>query len=196
MNAKRIFICVALLTFALTFSGCWTLSIYPLFTEEDLITDPLLEGVWGDPEDPEDETWDFKQVNGKAYRLIVREGEQNLLINPAKDGLFEVHLLQLEGYKFLDIYPEEPEGVNGFYKSHVIPAHSFVRVRIEGNVLAIAGLDVEWLGEQLDQGLLNIPHEQRNDEIVLTASTEELQRWVLDNIEVAFEKFEEQSRLQ
>jgi hypothetical protein len=196
MNAKRIFICVALLTLVITLSGCWTLSIYPLFTEEDLITDPMLEGIWGDPEDPEDETWDFKQMNDKSYRLIVREDEQRLLIDPAKDGLFEVHLLQLGDYKFLDIYPEEPEGVNGFYKSHVIPAHSFVRVRIEGNVLLTAGLDIEWLGEQLDQGLLDISHEQRNDEIVLTASTEELQRWVLENIDVAFEKFEELSRLQ
>ena len=178
------------------FGGCWTLSMNPLYTEKDLIVDPMLEGIWGDPENPQDETWEFRLQDDKSYRLVVREDEQHLLINPEKDGLFEVHLLKLGENKFLDLFPEEPEGVNGFYKAHVIPAHSFLRMKLEGHVLSVAELDVEWLQAEADSSRLDIPYQRREGTIVLTASTEELQKWVLAHLDEAFEDFEITKRLQ
>ncbi len=197
MKTIRTFVAVTLIAAtALLLGGCWTLSINPLYTEADLVYDPGLEGIWGDPEDPENETWEFKKSGEKSYRLIVREDEQHLLIDPAKDGLFEVHMLKLGDYTFLDLYPEEPEGVNALYTSHVIPAHSFTRMSLEGHVLTLTYFDSDWLKELADAGTLSLRHEQREGLVVLTAPTEEVQQFVLEHIDEAFEESSEVKRLQ
>ena len=62
MKTMKTFVAVTLIAAtALLLGGCWTLSINPLYTEADLVYDPGLEGIWGDPEDPENETWEFKE---------------------------------------------------------------------------------------------------------------------------------------
>ena len=37
---------VVTLLFVLT-AGCWSVSVYPLYTEKDLVSEPLLLGTWG-----------------------------------------------------------------------------------------------------------------------------------------------------
>ncbi len=194
---KSRIVCLFLTVVLLALSGCWTLSVNPLYTESDIVYDDALEGLWGNPDNPEDETWEFKSAGEDSYRLVVRpEGKQQLLIDPETDGLFEVRMLQLDGHRFIDLFPEEPEKVNSFYKSHVIPAHSFARISIEGNVLRLVALDTEWLEEQDNQELLDISHVRQSDVIYLTASTEELQAWVLEHIDEAFDDVSVQTRLQ
>jgi uncharacterized protein with PIN domain len=75
---------------------------------------------------------------------------------------------------------------------HVIPAHSFMRVSLEGHVLRLAFFDLDWLKKNIEQNKVTIKHERRDDTIVLTASTEELQKFVLEHVEEAF-LFEEES---
>jgi hypothetical protein len=93
---------------------------------------------------------------------------------------------------FLDLYPEEPETGSEFYNMHVIPAHSFIRVSLEGHVLRLGFFDLDWLKSNIEENRVTIKHERRDDTIVLTASTEELQRFVLGHVAEAF-KFEEES---
>ena len=197
MSKRRYVACSLLLLCAIfVIPGCWQLSVHPLYTAEDLVSVDGLEGVWGDPDDPEDETWQFIESDGKSYRLIIREEEQSLLVDPAKDGLFEVHLLRLGGRLYMDVFPEEPEGVNGFYMGHVIPAHSFIMMELEGHVLTLSSLDVEWLKKGIDEGRIDIKHERRDDTIVLTASTGELQEFVVRYADEAFNAEDPVYRLQ
>jgi hypothetical protein len=102
------------------------------------------------------------------------------------EGVFEARLLKLGEHMFLDLFPEEPETGHEFYNMHVIPAHSFIRVSLEGHVLRLGFFDLEWLKKNLDQNKVKIKHERRGDTIVLTASTKELQNFVLEHIEEAF----------
>jgi hypothetical protein len=143
-------------------------------------------GTWGEKEHEKDlsELWIFKKSGEKSYQLIIKDQEE--------EGLFEAHLLKLGDYLFLDLYPEEPEESSEFYKMHVIPAHSFILVSLEGHVLRLGFFDLDWLEENIEQNKITIKHERRDDTIVLTASTEELQEFVLKHVKEAF-PFEEDS---
>ena len=186
---KSIIIIAFILILVLGMTGCFVLSVHPLYFEKDLVFESGLVGTWGEKEHEKDlsELWIFKKSGEKSYRLIIRDVEEG-------EGLFEAHLLKLGDHMFLDLYPEEPETGSEFYNMHVIPAHSFMRVSLEGYVLRLAFFDLDWLKKNIEQNKVSIKHECRDDTIVLTASTEELQAFVLKHIEEAF-IFEEEGTL-
>lgn len=170
----------------LSMTGCFVLSVHPLYFEENLIFEPGLVGTWGEKQYEKDlsELWIFKKSGDKSYRLIIREKDSG-------EGVFEAHLLKLGKHLFLNLYPEEPETGMEFYNMHLIPAHSFIKVSLEGHVLRLGFFDLDWLEKSLEQNKVKIKHERRDDTIVLTASTKELQEFVINHVEEAF-KFEEE----
>ena len=183
---KTFVISVFVLGLVLGMTGCFVLSVHPLYFEKDLVFESGLVGTWGEKEHEKDlsELWIFKKSGDKSYQLIIKDQDE--------EGFFEAHLLKLGDYLFLDLYPEEPEESSEFYKMHVIPAHSFILVSLEGHVLQLGFFDLDWLEENIEQNKITIKHERRDDTIVLTASTEELQKFVLKHVKEAF-PFEEDS---
>jgi len=170
----------ALVALALLASGCWTLSIDPLYTTNTLVLQDGLLGIWGDPEDSTSGTWTFLPVEEeKAYRLVIEEPDK-------PDGVFEVHLVRLGEYLFMDLFPEEPESDNEFYVAHVIPAHSIWKISLQGHVLVVDVLDPEWLKKNIGDGKIDLKHLERSGTIVLTAPTAELQEFVQEYAEEAF----------
>ena len=177
---------------AVMMNGCWTLSIHPLYTDDEIVVDDMIEGKWY-PSKSRDQIWMFEKNNDDSYRLtVIEEGVKEQLdkmednnfrlmmtIDPTRDGIFEAHLLRLGDELFLDIFPEYPESGNEFYISHLIPGHSFMRVSIQGNVLLLSGLNMEWLKEGIEAGEIDIKHERSQDVFVLTAGTAKLQEFVL-----------------
>jgi hypothetical protein len=78
-----------LLGFVVLLVGCYTLSIDPLYFEEDLVFDPSLVGIWGDTESADGGTWTFLSRGGKSYQLVTTEDDES-------DGVFEAHLLRAQ----------------------------------------------------------------------------------------------------
>ena len=175
------------LILVLGLTGCFVLSVHPLYFEKDLVFESGLLGTWGEKTHEKDlsELWIFEKTGDKSYRLTIRDEEDG-------EGMFEAHLLKLGDHLFMDLYPEEPETGSEFYNMHVIPAHSFMRVSLEGHVLRLGFFDLEWLEKNIEESKVSIKHERRDDTIVLTASTKELQQFVLKHFEEAFE-FQEES---
>jgi hypothetical protein len=173
MRTAKIFIIFGIM---LLIVGCVP-SLHPLFTEKDLVFEPSLVGTWVGEGDKT--TWTFQKAEDDAYELVYAEGKV-----PAK---FDAHLLRLGKSLFLDIYPADTEIHekidNDFYQFHLIPAHTFSKVWIEGDVLHLGMLDHDWLKKMIDNKKVNISHERLSDEpspmIVLTASTKALQKFVL-----------------
>ena len=177
------------------FCGCWGISIHPLYTEKDLYFDPALAGNWMGSD--QDMIFIFKaSENRKAAENI--DYELNLTeVKTGKTlpGGFEAHLFRLNEHVFLDLYPEEPESDNAFYNGHLIPLHSFWKVYLKGDTLGLAAFDVKWLGEMIEQNKIDLKYEVsrsggkimgEHDQIVLTSSTEELQTFILNHLEMAF----------
>jgi hypothetical protein len=159
-------------------AGCWTLSINPLYFEEDLVLEPTLVGIWGDPKGDASETWTFEEAEGKTYRLVTQESD-------APDAVFDAHLLMLGGDLYLDLYPEEVEDGNEFQLGHLVPAHSFWKVGLEGDDLTLDCIDTQWLEAKLDSGIVTLDHIRPEDVVVLSASTADLQTFVLTYMDEA-----------
>jgi len=158
-------------------AGCIP-SLHPLYTSKDVIFDQSLLGAWtGEKKSG----WTFSNEGGK-YQAIYTD-------NDGKTGEFVAHLLKLNGTMFLDLFPADPGlAQNGFYMMHLVPAHSFLLVSRIDPVLELTPLSPNWLKNYLKEHPDAIAHEVITDEkdahtaIVLTASTEQLQKFVLANL--------------
>jgi hypothetical protein len=116
-------------------------SLHPLFTASDLVFDHRLLGAWseGDSKD----IWTFEKSGAKAHRLTTTD-RPFTFENKAggkRFGRFEAHLCQLGKYRFLDLYPQDSRAAStDFYKAHLIAAHSFLKVSLDGDDLHLAPL--------------------------------------------------------
>jgi hypothetical protein len=158
--------CWVALGLAVMTAGCTVRSLYPLYTEGDLIFEPRLLGTWG--ENDSKDTWTFRQSGAKAYEVIARES--------SGETRFEAHLLKLGSLWFLDVCSK------GVDDAVAIPAHLFVQIRLEGDTLHVALLSWDWLRDMLARDPHAIAHlrllEGDSDSFVLTAAPKELQKFV------------------
>lgn len=173
MRLLRILTAVAL---AATLAGCWVLSIEPLYTSDDLVFEPSLIGIWGGDADTDDETWTFTSEDSSAYLLVTTETGEH-------DARFDAHLLRLGGRLMMDLLPQEPDEVNEFQLGHLIPGHSFWTVSLVGDSLVLDVLDVQRVRNFIDSTGVKISHIEKDDVVVLTASTAELQEFIGTNID-------------
>ncbi len=162
---------LVVLGWALLLAGCEpTLSLHPLFTEKDLVFEPALVGSWAGEEDKT--TITFQKAGENAYELFfMGEGTTG--------KHFEARLAQVGRFLFLDVCPKEVDTKDDFYKKHLVRAHTFYRIKIDGDVLKINYLDDDWVKKMAAERTTNIPQENLDGEIVLTAATDELQNFVL-----------------
>ncbi len=173
-------------------SGCVPIfSINPLYSEKDVVFKEELLGVWADPNSPEG-AWEFKRddESKNAYQLIVDIGDD------AK-GLFDAHLVDLKGQLFLDVYPAQKgfeqtmEGLEEKVKdpnstvwplnfAFLVPVHTFIKVDSIEPMLTMRLTDDDLMKKLLEQDPKAVKHAVLDeDRFVLTASTKELQAFVL-----------------
>ena len=157
---------------ALILGGCIP-SLHPLYTDDTLVFDEALLGKWISTGDNDEQIWQFSKAGENEYELRILQDD--------KEGRFEAHLLELDGTRYLDLYPAENkslENLNDVYKMHLVAAHTFMIVN-----LSESNLQLNWFMHELledDPNLLQ--HEKVNkDQIILTASTEDLQRFVIEH---------------
>ena len=163
----------AALGFLLILTSCVP-SLNPLYTDDDLISDDNLLGVWMDAEATE--SWAFTASGEKEYRLVYTDEK-------GKKGEFKARLLRIEGKTFLDLMPVKPESAqNDFYKANFLPTHTFVQINQSAPNAQISYLEPEWLKAFLDKNPAVIRHEKISGEILLTASTRELQKFLLAHL--------------
>ena len=165
----------------LMLSGCVS-SLNPIYTEQDLIFDAGLLGVWTDEEATE--SWAFTFSDENEYKVVYTDEK-------GKKGEFKAHLLKTEGKTFLDLTPVRPQlSQNDFYKSHFLALHTFVQILQTSPTVQISYLEPEWLKKYLDKNPSALRHEKISGEILLTASPKELQKFLLTHLktEGAFSK--------
>lgn len=163
---KRIFLLGAAL-FCL--AGCLVPSLHPLYTETDKLILPGLAGDWLPQDD--DEVWSFQAEPDSSYALAYIEGEDT--------SWFVVHLVNLDGTVFMDMYPDPSDVLSDAYKEHLVGVHTFCKIEIDSSELTISILDSDWLRSQIDSGKVSIRHDTLGPgDLVLTANTDELQQFM------------------
>ena len=172
--------------------GCVPIfSINPLYTEKDVVFKEELLGIWADPNNPE-AAWEFKRhdESENVYKLIVD-------MDAEARGLFDARLVNLKGQLFLDVYPDEKaleqtmEDLEEKAKdpnntvwplnfAFLVPVHTFIKVDSIEPTLTMRRTDDELMEELLEQDPKAVKHAVLDeDRVVLTASTKELQAFVL-----------------
>lgn len=84
-------------------AGCVpVMSLHPLYTEQDVVFEEKLLGVWVDDPNGPEMTWEFQRPDEskKEYELIFSDKE-------GKKGIFTSNLAKLNGRFFLDAYAKE-----------------------------------------------------------------------------------------
>jgi hypothetical protein len=155
-------------------SGCWTISLQPLFSDDTLTYDEGLLGTWKN----EDATAVFMQAADKKYGIQYTED--------SKTSLLEARLVKLGEQRYLDVHPP-PKGDTDVTAVHRVDAHSFWKVSLEGDKLRLTLMDFDWLRDLLEKDPKAISAVRVDkDLILLTASSAELQQFVRRHSEQAF----------
>lgn len=165
---------------AVLLGGCIpVMSLHPLYTEEDVVFEEKLLGTWVDDSNC---TWEFKCPNEpeKIYKLVFSDDE-------GQKGSFDVRLAKLENKLFLDAYPgempwdkEDPNKTGWFYNTFfLIPAHTFIKINSIEPELKLQLTNVDEMKKLLKENPDTVKHELVEDGMILTASTKELQAFVV-----------------
>ena len=202
---KRLIIFSLLL---LSLTGCFLKSVNPLVTSESAITLDDLDNTWqsddqrwtfiNDPVSlPEiavrgssfDGTFSLESTGGTIFSdeniyLVILEDIQAMSVDTT---LFIGYVGDFEGDYFLDLsLLDAGADTESFRSVHLFPVHSFSRVSINNNELAIEFFRDTWIKEQIMDNRVRIKHEQVKGgpidddiSILITAGTPELQQFVM-----------------
>jgi len=177
-----------LLILVVILPGC-VYSLYPLYTNSDLVYDSKLEGVWGEPGSKD--VWKFENLlehelapyKNKADREKQEIIKKNLinkntyLLTYTENGVSKkmlANMFKLDNNLFLDLFPESEPCTDNY-----IPVHSYAKIKMMGNKFEFAPFDSDFLNKLLEQNTIRIKHESFENYKIITASTEDLQKFVM-----------------
>ena len=161
---------------AATLTGCVVTSVHPFYTAQDVAFEPALLGRWL-ADDPAN-SFEFKKAGDDHYQIVITEKEN-------KSSESAAYLFKLDGQLFLDHSPTNPPDLA------LLPLHQISKVTMAGDTFTIASMRYEWLRDQMTNSPAPLRHEvvtqkdekgQGDSRIVLTASTQDLQQFILRNV--------------
>jgi hypothetical protein len=157
--------------------GCLITSLHPLYEDKDLVFEPKLLGIWKPDEANPTESWTVEKASEKGYHLTLDDDNYSSLLT--------AHLARFGTNYFLNLRisksgMKEIRDMEGPYLGFLVPAHIFAKVTFSDAHLEAATLDVGKTREFLRKNPAALRYELiENDQIVVTASTKELQDFLL-----------------
>ncbi len=160
----------ALLTLSLVLimEGCIP-SLYPLYTDMDVVFDPAFLGEWVSA-DHSKTSLSFTKGNKNQYELVFTDDE-------SKKTTYAGVVLRLGDKLFMDVKQTRSE-----CDCLALQVHMFFFVSQVEPTLKISGLDSDWLEKFLKKSPRALGHEHVDQDIVLTAPPQKLQSFVLRHL--------------
>lgn len=96
---------------------------------------------------------------------------------------FRPRLIEVGDGLYASVVPgqqAEASGNSGSYEIHLTQARRVYRLELDGERLRLVDLSDDWLKAQLDSGRIELGHELTGETLVITASTQEVQRFLLE----------------
>jgi hypothetical protein len=187
MKIKRVAVLVVM-GLGLVLAGCIVPSVYPFYTDKDVLMDPALLGLWSAVDANDKEHWTFEKAGEQRYKVTIVDNDTNI---------YSAHLFKLKDRQFMDamLLPDRGAG---------IPSHYLLKVAQIEPTLKMATLNYKWLDSYLDEHpdairhiiVLDDPADTNTAHIVLTADTKALQKFIVSqmNNTNAFEPMTEMKR--
>ena len=148
------------------FYGC-VYSVHPLFGDEELVIRQELLGRW----QVDDETfWEFSLTDDNRYDVLhVDRGDTTYL---------EAGLGLVGDTYFLDFAIDNIDKLSDMELFHLFPTHTFAKVSFRESRIVLEWFATQWLENLIKDKRIRIKHELENKQVLLTASTEELQKFL------------------
>jgi len=160
-----------LLILVLATSSCTVFSVHPLYDETSLVNDKRLHGTWMDSEDSS--TFVKIEPTGNFYKLTRWEKEDTIW--------YEAFYLKLGNYYYLDLFPlnGKPYKIDNQLLYNYLPVHSFLKLEVGRDRTIVSIFDEDKLMNLFRQNRIRLRHELMDDYVLITASTEDLQKFIM-----------------
>lgn len=151
-------------------------SIHPIYTEQDVVQRDEIVGRWIDKDGTE--TWHFHQADEGSYQLVLVDQQ-------GRDAIFSVHLTEIGGALFMDLFPVRADETNpGFYEHHLVSVHTFLRVSLTDQAMGLSFLHPEWLKRNRAELGTTLPYVQHDkNSLLLTGDTATLRKFLAEHLE-------------
>lgn len=154
-------------------------SVNPFYAGKDIRFEPQLLGDWQAQDSASDPPrWRFESEDGKTYKVTVSD-------EGGRTGLFKATLFNLEDHAFLDLIPAKCDYATNqadLVAFSMFPGHLLFHVAQIAPALELAPFDFDWLEDFLTENPAALSHHRDGDRLLLTASTPELQGFVLKHL--------------
>ena len=174
--------CVGVLAvLALVLSGCVVRSLYPVYTKDDLVFLPEIEGTWNT--DTDGQTMSFVRDDDGYIFVFAENGEPTPLA---------AHFARIGKKTYLDLTVADASVCEGAGE-YLTPVHVFYEAEVRDKTLRIRPMDPDWIKDRRERGRLWIDYMKQDDATLLTADTARVQRFIRRwaNCEEAWEDWTE-----
>jgi hypothetical protein len=160
------------------------LSVHRLYTSDEVVFEPNLVGSWVAAEPDENSgimQMDIVKAGANGYEITFTM-QDTPTAQVAKIS-FDAHLVKLHGRLFIDVVQTALQ-IDGkpSERQIAVPGHMFGKISVDGQNLRMSFLDDDWVAREIKSGGLSIDTEDEGFQpAVLTASTAELQKFVVDH---------------
>jgi len=180
-------------TFLVIFLSSCLRTLHPIFTIKDIVYEPKLFG-----------TWKIENQGTKGFVIITNLAADNSIELPEKisaikqkgylvsyqdeDGnateQYIAFLARVGKHLYFDYFPADKKDnktVDEFFVSHFVKMHTSYRVDIsKDDSFELSQLDELYVTKLINEKKIRISHEKdANGNIVVTASTDELQQYII-----------------
>jgi hypothetical protein len=170
---------LVLLCLPLVTAGC-VRSLHPIYTEQTLTYDPAFLGSWLDEKG--ETRLDIAASSDNDERGAVKSYRVTYTDKDAKPARLLGHLAKVGDLLVADLMlaDESELPASDFAKSHLFPLHTFWVVRHDdAAAMTIRAVDHDWMKKFAKENPGEIAHFMSNDDVILTAPPEELQKFLL-----------------
>ena len=147
-------------------------STHPLYDASVAISEPRIIGNWVCEDSDTSQTVPIRQSGPGVYELPVSDPESG------RTHKMEIHLVRIGPDLFADASEREAtaEGEAPRGPSQIAREHYLLKVWIDDESLRVAGLDYNWMKQQIDTKAIITPYKLTDDfSLVLTGTTAQLQ---------------------
>jgi hypothetical protein len=184
---KKIYSTLLLLVMMVSLNSC-LLTLFPIYTEKDIVYLPDLLGYFKKINEDKDEEWmviqplseykgkltpGLEAIKNKGYLVSFSDKEKN---NPNKFIAFSP---RLGNGLYMDFAPLHKAERDPVYENMRIPMHAVYRIRdLNKNGFLLHRFSSGFLSGLIERKKIRISNEYLNGEAVITASTKELQDYI------------------
>jgi hypothetical protein len=169
---KNIILALILILLTVITWGCVP-TLHCLYSNEVTVYDPNLLGTWAEPNSFE--TWTLAKSDPNCYAITYSEKD-------GKTAKFIGHLVKLDKQLFMDIELVGYDVADSdMAKLFLMPIHHIIRIEYSDSKIVFRQMNNDQIKAMLSKNPGFIKHEIINDNVLITASTLELQKFVASN---------------